>query len=231
MNNPRLSASSSLNLTTKLLDEKFKSVPYEIRLRRLYDLYDPTEVLVTSSFGTNSVFLLWLLSRIRPDQKIHFINTTYHFPETLAYKKQLEDLFDLKIVEILPDSAQNQLSAQQAWWKTDIERCCAVNKIAPLAPLKAQHKVWVSGVAAYQTALRKGLKLWEQQDNLLKFHPLLDVDEGEFLYQTGLHKLPQHPLKAAGYGSVGCTHCTKKGTGRAGRWVNKEKTECGLHYA
>jgi phosphoadenosine phosphosulfate reductase len=82
---------------------------------------------------------------------------------------------------------------------------------------------------AYQTDFRKNLRVWEEQGDLMKFHPLIDIEEGEFLYQTGLNKLPQHPLLDLGFGSVGCTHCTVKGEGRSGRWADKEKTECGLH--
>jgi len=212
-----------------LLNKHFSPLNYRARLEHLYQNFATSEVLVTSSFGTKSVFLLWLISQINRDQKVHFINTTYHFPETLAYKRQLTELLGLEIIEILPDAADNQISQEEKLWQTDTERCCAINKISPLEPIKANHKVWISGVMAYQTDFRKNLRVWEQQDDLLKFHPLIDIEEGEFLYQTGLNKLPQHPLMDLGFGSVGCTHCTVKGEGRSGRWADKEKTECGLH--
>jgi phosphoadenosine phosphosulfate reductase len=211
------------------LNQNFQSLEYRQRLEKLYETFDTSEILVTSSFGTKSVFLLWLISQIQPEQKVHFINTTYQFPETLEYKKELTDLLGLEIIEVLPNAKENLISKSQELWKTDTERCCAINKILPLEPIKAGHKVWISGIMAYQTEFRKNLRVWEQQDDLLKFHPLIDIEEGEFLYQTDLHKLPQHPLMDLGYGSVGCTHCTVKGTGRSGRWANKEKTECGLH--
>lgn len=218
-----------LKIQIDTLNRDFQNLEYRQRLEKLYETFDASEVLVTSSFGTKSVFLLWLISQIQPKQKVHFINTTYQFPQTLEYKKELTDLLGLEIIEVLPDTKDNLISKSKELWKTDTERCCAINKISPLEPIKAEHKIWISGVMAYQTDFRKHLRVWEQQDDLLKFHPLIDIKKGEFLYQTGLHKLPQHPLMDLGYGSVGCTHCTVKGEGRSGRWANKEKTECGLH--
>lgn len=138
-------------------------------------------------------------------------------------------MFNLQVIDVYPNKNQHQLSIQQQLWKSDIKRCCQIHKLAPLTPIKKQHKIWISGVMAHQTLNRKHLRVWEKQDNLLKFHPLIDIDEREFFYQIGKNKLPEHPLTAVGFGSVGCTHCTVKGTGRNGRWQGQEKTECGLH--
>ncbi len=218
-----------LSLHIDLLNKTFQPLDYRRRLENLYETFETDEVLVTSSFGTKSVFLLWLISQIQPAQKVHFINTTYHFPETLKYKEELQKRFGLEIIEVMPDAADNKISREKQLWQTDTERCCAINKISPLEPIKGKHRIWISGVMAYQTDFRKNLRVWEQQEDLLKFHPLIDIEEAEFLYQTGLNKLPQHPLLDLGYGSVGCTHCTVKGEGRSGRWADKEKTECGLH--
>jgi len=82
---------------------------------------------------------------------------------------------------------------------------------------------------AYQTDFRARLDIFEQRGDIIKFQPLVDIDEGEFLYHLDFHKLPRHPLEKEGYGSVGCTHCTKKGQGRDGRWSGSGNKECGLH--
>ncbi|MBK8565171.1 MAG: phosphoadenosine phosphosulfate reductase family protein [Saprospiraceae bacterium] len=99
----------------------------------------------------------------------------------------------------------------------------------PLDPIKAQHKVWVSGLMVYQTEFRSHLRVFERQGDIIKFHPLIDIDEGEVLYQFSLNNLPKHPLEDMGSGSIGCTHCTKKGEGRDGRFQGQSRTECGLH--
>ncbi len=216
-------------LNIELLNDAFEPLPFEDRLRLLYKYFDEADVLMTSSFGTKSVFLLHLLHRIRPAQKVHFIDTTYHFPETLAYKKQLTERYDLRVVDVHPKKEENHLTRDEQWWLRHPRMCCSINKVAPLEPIKAGHKVWISGLMAYQTEYRSRLKIFERQGDIIKFHPLIDIDEGEFLYYLSYFDLPRHPLEAMGYGSVGCTHCTFRGKGREGRWQGSSQSECGLH--
>ncbi len=216
-------------LNTDQLNELFTPLTFEQRIMMLSRCFRPEEALYTSSFGTRSVMLLHLISRYRPEQPVHFINTTFHFEETLRYRDRLAAAFGLQVIDILPDKKQNEATAKEQWWRSHPDVCCAVNKVLPLEPVKAQHKVWITGLMAYQTGYRSSLAVFEEQDGLLKFNPLIDIDEGEWHYYVGLHQLPRHPLEAQGYGSVGCTHCTVKGQGRSGRWKGKAKTECGLH--
>lgn len=211
------------------LNAIFQPLNFKERIATLYQYFAAEEVLYTSSFGTKSVFLLHLLQELYPAQKVHFINTTYHFQETLDYKEALQRLLKLKIIEVLPKVAENEMTKEEAWWKDHPRMCCTINKVAPLDPIVAAHKVWISGLMAYQTSFRSHLRIFEQQGDIIKFHPLIDIDEGEFLYYLEVHKLPRHPLENHGYGSIGCTHCTKRGSGRAGRWTGTGKTECGLH--
>ncbi len=211
------------------LNTIFKPLNFKKRIEKLYEYFPEKEVLMTSSFGTKSVFLLHLLQEIHRSQLIYFINTTYHFPETIAYKKQLIEKFDLTVKEILPSEKENLITREDQWWIDHPRMCCTVNKIAPLDPIVAKHKVWISGLMAYQTDFRARLDIFEQRGDIIKFQPLVDIDEGEFLYHLDFHKLPRHPLEKEGYGSVGCTHCTQKGQGRAGRWSGSGNKECGLH--
>lgn len=217
------------DLSTEELSEIFRPITNEDRIRKIYEYFDPEEILVTSSFGTKSVFLLHLISKIYPDQKIYFIDTTYHFPETIQYKNQLIERFNLNVIDVLPPPRENVLTRDEQWWIEHPKMCCTINKISPLEPIVAQHKVWIAGLMAFQTEFRSHLDIFTWQGDIIKFHPLIDMDEGEFLYQLSWNKLPAHPLEALGYGSVGCTHCTRRGSGRTGRWIDSGKTECGLH--
>jgi len=216
-------------LSVDELNEIFTPLSYRERIEKLYDFFESEEVLYTSSFGTKSAFLLHLISQIRPSQKVHFINTTYHFKETLDYKDHLAKVLDLEVIDVLPGEKENRLTFDEKWWIDHPKMCCSINKVVPLDPIVAQHKVWISGLMSYQTNFRSRLRVFEQQGDIIKFHPIVDIEEGEFLYQFGFNKLPEHPLKSSGYGSIGCVHCTKKGEGREGRWAGKDKTECGLH--
>ncbi len=211
------------------LNEIFTPLNFEQRIRMLSRFFRDEDVMYTSSFGTRSVMLLHLISRLRPQQQVHFINTTYHFAETLQYRDQIAADFGLQIKDVQPDATQNRLTREEQWWKNDPDLCCMVNKVLPLQPIREQHKVWITGLMGYQTGFRAGLQVFEQQEDIIKFNPLIDIDEGEWHYYTGFHRLPRHPLEDKGYGSVGCEHCTAQGQGRNGRWKGRKKTECGLH--
>ena len=211
------------------MNAAFAGLDFQERITRLYAYFPVEEVLFTSSFGTKSVVMLTLVSRANAAQRVHMLNTGYHFPETLAYKDTLAELTGLKVVEILPDPERHNLTCETQLWDSQPGRCCHYNKVLPLKAVKACHTVWMSGVHSYQTMNRAAMEIFEVVDGLIHFHPLIDIEEGEFLYLLEKDKLPRHPLETLGYGSIGCTHCTRPGQGRAGRWAGTDKDECGLH--
>jgi phosphoadenosine phosphosulfate reductase len=229
MNDKLINTQESKDLDLEDLNSTFALLSYRERLEKIYEYYAPEKILFTSSFGTRSVFLLSLISQINPEQEIVFIDTTYHFPETIYFKNELIRKLKLKVKEVTPDPIQNRLTTEENWWVDHPNMCCSVNKVVPLDTVIGSHSVWISGLMAYQTDHRSNMKIFEDRGDIIKFHPLIDIDEAEYLYQKGLQKLPDHPLTKEGYGSVGCIHCTKKGDNRSGRWVSKGKTECGLH--
>lgn len=211
------------------LNEVFQHASPVERLSKLYDYFDESDVLFTSSFGTHAASLLHMISQTRPSQSIHFIDTGYHFTETIQYKDKLTRLFGLNVIDVNPDPTLHKFTQEENSWKNDADLCCAINKVNPLEELKPQFKVWVSGLRKSQTAFREGLDIFTQQGNLIKFAPLIDFDNEQQENYNLLHRIPAHPMLEVGYGSVGCTHCTVKGKGRSGRWQGKSKTECGLH--
>ena len=211
------------------LNKSYGKLNYKERLEKLYNEFPQEDILFTSSFGTRSAFLIRIVQEINPKQVIKFIDTTYHFPETLAYKEELTEKYSLKVEHVYPDPIQNKLTTDESWWIDHPNMCCTVNKIAPLDSVVGKYKIWISGLLHFQTSHRSRLKVWEENGDIAKFHPIIDMPEGEFLYNKGLWDLPAHPLESQGYHSVGCSHCTRPGQKRAGRWTSKEKTECGLH--
>ncbi len=198
-------------------------------MEKVFQEYEQDQILVTSSFGTTSMALLHLLSKVQPGHPVHFIDTSYHFPETLAYRDQLMKQLDLQIVEVKADKKKNKFTKENQTWRFNQDLCCFINKIEPLDTIKGKYSIWVSGLLGFQNVHRKNLDLFESKDGLLKFHPLIDMGKEDLNLYRQLYELPTHPLIHQGYGSVGCTHCTKKGENRNGRWLDVEKTECGIH--
>ncbi len=212
-----------------VLNTEFEKLTVYQRVERLYEDFQAEDIMLTSSFAATSAFLLKVFSDINKDQIIYFIDTGYHFKETLIYKDYLTQLYDLNVINIKADEKDHELTKETKLWQTDPNHCCFINKVAPLDYIKKDFKIWVSGLMKWQSDFRSSLNFFEKRNEITKFYPLLDIgfiERDQFIKD---HHLPFHPLKSKGYSSIGCTHCTVPGEDRRGRWNNSPKTECGLH--
>jgi phosphoadenosine phosphosulfate reductase len=221
---------SQINLSGKdlvLLNKKYRLLTPEKRIQEVYNDFD--RVLLTSSFGTTAVYQLHLYYKQNIKQPVHFINTTFHFKETHEYKKTLTSLFDLEVIDINPNHERNQITKEVSLWEIDPNQCCKINKIDPLENIQTNYNLWISGLMRWQSNHRERLDIFEQGNGIIKFYPILDINEEQILDYIARHNLPIHPLKNLGYESIGCMHCTSKGKKRKGRWSRTMKTECGLH--
>lgn len=213
----------------EVLNESFERLSPTERLLKIFQEFDEERILMTSSFGATSIVLLHMLSKIKADFPIYFIDTGYLFEETLKYKQELKDRFDLNIVDVAAKKNHHRFTKENQTWKYNSDLCCFINKVGPTEELKEGKDVWISGLMRYQNANREKLRVFEPKGDLLKFHPIIDLTEEEVQTYTMIYELPLNPMIYQGYGSIGCTHCTAKGEGREGRWINSAKSECGLH--
>lgn len=213
----------------KKLNAKYAKLTVKERVQELYLDFKLDDVMLTSSFATTSAFLLKMFSEVNKDQIVHFIDTGYHFKETLIYKEYLAQLYELKVNEVRADEEKHAFTLKDETWRKNPDFCCSINKVDPLQGLKDVHVVWVSGLMSWQSKHRSNLDIFEERNGIIKFYPLLDVTREERESFIKDHHLPFHPLVSKGYYSVGCHHCTEPGKGREGRWNNSPKTECGLH--
>lgn len=213
----------------KELSAKYEQQSYHDRLKCLFEDFSEDQVLVTSAFGGTSMILLHLLSKVKPGLTVHFIDTSYHFKETLTYRDQLMEGLGLKVIDVKANQKRNQFTRDNHSWKHNHDLCCFINKVEPLEEIKPKYQVWVSGLLRFQNSNREHLGLFENKPDILKFHPIIDMSKEEVATYKYIHELPEHPLTQQGYQSIGCTHCTQKGTAREGRWADVAKTECGLH--
>ena len=211
------------------LNKKYKPLSLEERLTALYQDFGQAEVMLTSSFAATSAFLLKLFSQVNPEQLVYFIDTGYHFEETLNYKKELQKQYGLRVRSISAVAEEHEFTTKDRTWEKNPDFCCYLNKVKPLDLSKSRYTVWVSGLMEWQSDHRATLDIFELRSDILKFYPLLDVSRKERDAYIKSHNLKFHPLVAKGYHSIGCTHCTIPGDERSGRWNNNPKTECGLH--
>ena len=195
-------------------------------------------MFATSSFQTNSVVLLDLLDRFAAMTPVYFLNTGYHFPETLAFRRALAGRFRLKIIDLFsPVERGLQRDAEgRLLFTSDPDHCCHLNKVLPLEPILASHDLWVSGIRGSQSAVREGMgKVARGRQGVLRYHPLYAWDARAVWAYIQARDLPSHPLDDQGYPSVGCRPCTRRLADdaglddRGGRWTGMKKTECGLH--
>jgi len=213
----------------KALNIKYKSLSATERINELYNDFDVTEVMLTSSFAATSAFLLKLFSEVNKKQEVFFIDTGYHFEDTLKYKEQLTNQYGLNVKSISALKEEHEFTTKDETWKKNPDFCCSINKVKPLDSIKNNYKVWVSGLMKWQSDHRATLDIFELRGEILKFYPLLDITKEQRDAYIKEHNLPFHPLVAKGYNSIGCKHCTVPGEDRNGRWNNNPKTECGLH--
>jgi phosphoadenosine phosphosulfate reductase len=212
-----------------LLNKKYKPLSATERIKQLYKDFNVTDVMLTSSFAATSAFLLKLFSDVNKTQEVFFIDTGYHFEDTLKYKEQLTKTYGLHVTSISALKEEHEFTTKDETWKKNPDFCCSINKVKPLDSIKKNYLVWVSGLMKWQSDHRSSLDIFEWRGDILKFYPLLDITKAQRDAYIKKHNLPFHPLVAKGYNSIGCKHCTVPGEDRSGRWNNNPKTECGLH--
>ncbi len=192
-------------------------------------------MFATSSFQSNSVVLLHVISRIDKSIPIYFINTGFHFPETIRYKDMVTKLLGINVIDLSPHvpKAMQCNAAGDLMFTFDPDYCCYLNKVQPVEALLELYDMWINGVRAQQSSVRKNFREEEPtKHNTLRYHPLLHWTNNEMDVYIHLHNLPLHPLEKLGYKSIGCEPCTRPANGddlRDGRWAGMKKTECGLH--
>jgi len=190
---------------------------------------------VVSSFGTQSGALLKIVADVDPDIPVIFIDTGWMFAETLQYRDALVDQLGLRDVRsVLPRAAMlNRLDPDADLWSADPDACCQLRKVDTLSAALAQFDASINGRKRFQAASRADIPIVELDSDRMKFNPFAQITlrDIELIYAAA--HLPQHPLAAAGFSSIGCIPCTSRTLPgedpRAGRWRGRAKTECGIH--
>jgi phosphoadenosine phosphosulfate reductase len=223
-------------------NERLEKLSAEERLAFAVEQFGD-KLMFTSSFGAGSAVLLHLWSRVAKNLPVIFLDTGFLFSETLAYKDELAKHLGLTVKIVHPEVAREEFLARNGSdiMFTNSDLCCAHNKVAPLAPILKNAEAWVSGLRRDQSETRKNTPILlrairdegRSAGTYVKVHPLATMTAADVAEYMQNFELPEHPLRARRYLSIGCEPCTRpveEGEDeRAGRWAGSGKTECGLH--
>jgi phosphoadenosine phosphosulfate reductase len=197
----------------------------------------PGRLAIVSSFGTESAVLLAAAAAVDPAIPVLLIDTGHLFPETLAYRDQLQKLLGLRDIRaIRPDGSE--LAAEDAegdLYSRDPDVCCALRKVRPLTRALGGFDAWVNGRKRFQGGERAAIPIVEAEGTRLKFNPLAALTPEAIAARFHQASLPPHPLEKHGFRSIGCMPCTTRTVpgedARAGRWRGRGKIECGIHLS
>jgi phosphoadenosine phosphosulfate reductase len=193
-------------------------------------------LFTSSSFQSHSLVMLHIISRIDKTIPVYFINTGYHFPETVKFKDHITAFFGLNTIDLkseVPKHMQRD-SEGRLLFTSDPDHCCYLNKTQPMDSALRSHDIWINGVRADQSSVRAAMKVEQPAPyNTIRFHPMLDWTAKMIWQYQKEYNLPTHPLEEKGYVSIGCEPCTRKldpgMQEREARWYGLKKVECGLH--
>ncbi|RMF10627.1 MAG: phosphoadenylyl-sulfate reductase [Alphaproteobacteria bacterium] len=194
-------------------------------------------IALVSSFGAESAVLLDLVAEVDPATPVVFLDTHKLFGETLRYRDQLQKRLGLtNILTIEPDPAEVEREDHNGLlWTRDVDACCGLRKVRPLARALEGFDAWITGRKRFQGATRAGIPLIERSGSKFKINPLATWRPEDINAYMKQRDLPPHPLVKDGFLSIGCMPCTRPvrpgESARDGRWAGLDKTECGIHVA
>ncbi|WP_421928525.1 phosphoadenylyl-sulfate reductase [Neoaquamicrobium sediminum] len=217
------------------LDARFSHLEPQEIIALARERFGLGELAAVSSFGADSAVLLHMIARADPDLPVVFLDTGKHFGETLEYRDQLAADLGLSDIRIVTpdDAALAHVDPTGNLHKTDVDGCCAVRKVEPMARGVEPFRAWFTGRKRFQASTRGGMPVFEAVGPRIRINPLARWDTAKLADYMRRHDLRENPLVAYGYLSIGCFPCTepaKPGEDpRSGRWAGQAKTECGIH--
>lgn len=208
-------------------------------LRWAVDRFAP-RVGLTCSFSGAGVVLAHLLSQVAPAVPVIFLDTSFHFAETLRYKDELAERLGLNLIEHQPKLSRRERALRYGadLYRRDPDLCCALCKVEPMQRALQGRDAWITALRRDQSPTRAAIEPLEYHElpggrAVVKVMPLYRWQARDVQQYMEQHGIPRHPLLDRGYASIGCAPCTRPVAAgedeRAGRWSGSDKTECGLH--
>lgn len=198
-----------------------------------------TRLMMSTAFGKSGMVILHILKDEAPEVPVFFLDTGFHFPETLDFLARLRKLWNTHLIVRRPKLFGADFTSKygEKLYETDPDLCCHKNKVEPFRELIAPdspYQGWITGIRRDQESTRAQAEPIELlEGNMLKIQPLAYWTRVDVEKYIDDNDIPLHPLFSQGYASIGCAPCTRPSgdskNERAGRWAGTLKTECGLH--
>jgi phosphoadenosine phosphosulfate reductase len=222
------------------MNERFESTsPQEIVRWALEDAGFP-RIAIASAFQAEGTCVMHMASLIRPEIPVLFLETGFHFAETLAFKEQLTDLLDLNVIDLVGEhTVESQTAAHgPRLYERDPTLCCEINKVRPMFEALRGLDAWITAFRRDSSPTRSAAPILDRYELepdrfIVKINPVATWARGDTWEYLRANDLPHNPLYDLGYASIGCAPCTRiRFDGepeRAGRWAGLSKWECGIH--
>jgi phosphoadenosine phosphosulfate reductase len=190
---------------------------------------------VASSMG--DAVMAHLASRVRPGVDVLFLDTGYHFAETIGTRDAVAATLPVTVKTITPKRtvAQQDESFGARLYERNPDQCCALRKVLPLRDALADYSAWATGLRRDEATTRRDARVveWDDRRKMVKLNPIASWTQDKVDAYIAEHNVLVNPLVFDGYASIGCAPCTRRISAgedlRAGRWAGTNKTECGLH--
>jgi len=191
--------------------------------------------LVVASSMADTV-LIHLAEQVAPGIDVIFLDTGYHFVETIGTRDAVKLVHNVNVINVTPEQT---VAEQDATWGKDLfarnpDQCCALRKVAPLGNALEPYAAWATGLRRADSAARAATQVvsWDAKRKLIRVAPIAAWTDADVARYIELNSLMINPLLEDGYSSIGCEPCTSRASQddpRAGRWAGFAKTECGIH--
>ncbi|MCV7194775.1 phosphoadenylyl-sulfate reductase [Mycolicibacterium brumae] len=181
--------------------------------------------------------LVEMAAKVRPGVEILFLDTGYHFPETIGTRDAVEAVYDVRVRNVVPERTVAEQDAEFGadLFSRDAAACCRMRKVEPLSKVLGGYTAWVTGIRRVEAPTRANAPLisFDEAFGLVKINPIAAWSDDQMQEYIHTHGILVNPLVDEGYPSIGCAPCTAKpapgSDPRSGRWAGQTKTECGLH--
>lgn len=193
------------------------------------------QICVASSM-TDAV-IIDIASRVKPGIEVIFLDTGYHFAETIATRDAVAAMYPVKVIDVAASRTVTEQDRDLGprLFGRNPDLCCHLRKVVPLDRALAPYRGWITGVRRDETIFRRGSQAieWDPRREMLKVNPIVRWSHARVKEYIEANGVLVNPLVREGYPSIGCAPCTLPVQGgadpRSGRWAGTGKTECGLH--